>query len=166
MDILIVYSGKYGCTEKCAKILAEKLIGNVNLCDLNVIKEVELSKYEKVIIGGSIYGGRIRKEIQRFCEANLNVLTGKTLGLFICGMLEDQAEEELNNSFSSQLLTKARAKEFFGGELQVEKMSLPEKLIVKMVSKIDKNVPVFDTNQYISTVSEQRISNFASLMNE
>lgn len=166
MKTLVVYASKYGCTEKCAKILSEKLTGEVDLCDLKAAKVADLSKYEKVIVGGSIYVGKMPREVSDFCSANLHVLKDKSLGLFVCGMLEDQAEVELNNSFPSELLTKALAKEFFGGEFQFNKMKLLDRFIVRMVSKADKSRPAWDKNKNVSTISDQTITKFASSMND
>jgi hypothetical protein len=42
MNTLIVYATKYGCTEKCAVILSEKLTGKVDLCNLKGVKDVDL----------------------------------------------------------------------------------------------------------------------------
>ncbi|MDW7674701.1 MAG: flavodoxin domain-containing protein, partial [Bacillota bacterium] len=162
----IVYASKYGCTERCSRILSEKLIGEVDLCDLQISKIEDFSKYDKVIIGGSIYAGKVRKEVSNFCSANLTVLKEKSLGLFVCGMLEDQAEVELNNSFPSELISMALAKEFFGGEFQFKKMKITDKLIVKMVAKADKSRPKTDTSKDVSTISEQAITKFAALMNK
>ncbi|WP_366924504.1 flavodoxin domain-containing protein [Metallumcola ferriviriculae] len=165
MNTLVAYASKYGCTENCARMLSEKLTGEVDLCDLKTAKIVDLSKYDKVIVGGSIYAGKVRKEVSDFCSTNLNVLKEKNLGLFVCGMLEDQAEMELNNSYPSELLTKALVKEFMGGKFQFKKMKLPEKFIVKMVSKADKSRPALDTSKDVSTISEQTITRFAAAMN-
>lgn len=165
MKTLIAFATKYGATEKCATILSEKLTGKVDLCNLKEVKDIDLSPYDKVIIGGSIYAGRVRKEAHEFCSKNHHVLKEKKLGLFICGMLDDQAETELNHSFSQELLTTAVAKEFFGGEFQFKKMKFMEKFIVKMVSRTDKTRPVIDISQDISTISELAINRFANAMN-
>ena len=166
MKTLIAYATKYGCAEKCAGTLSEMLTGQVELCNLKTAKDIDFSKYEKIIIGGSIYAGKVRKEVTEFCSKNLNALKEKKLGLFVCGMLEDQAEVELNSSFPPELLARAITKEFFGGEFQFKKMKLSEKLIVKMVSKADKNRPALDTSKDVSTISEQTIIKFASSMND
>lgn len=165
MNTLIAYATKYGCTEKCAGILAEKLIGKVDLCDLRKETDIDLSKYDKVIVGGSVYVGKVRKEVAEFCSKNFNILKKKDLGLFVCGMLEDQAEEELTNSFPPQLLEKALAKGFFGGELQLKKMKLSEKFIVRMVSRVEKSSPALDMSKDVSTISEETINGFSALMN-
>jgi len=157
MNTLIIYATKYGCTEKCAEILSGKLSGKVDLCNLKTKKVPDLSQYDKVIFGGSVYMGKIQKEVSEFCSRNLNVLKDKKVGLFICAMREgDTAETELNTSFPEELLAKATAKESFGGEFILKKMSFMDRLIVKKVSKIDKDT---------SNILEENINRFAQLMN-
>ena len=62
MKTLIVFSSKYGMVERCAKIIAEKLGGAV-LENLRNNSDIKLSDYDTIIIGGSIYSGKIRDEI-------------------------------------------------------------------------------------------------------
>lgn len=157
MDTLIAFATKHGCTEKCAEILSGKLTGKVDLCNLKAVKDVDLSLYDRVIIGGSIYMGKIQKEVREFCTKNLDVLKGKRIGLFICCMRDGEiGEAQLNSSFPQELLSSAVAKEVFGGEFIFNKMNPLEKFIVKRVSKVDKD---------LSTISEKNISRFAQLMN-
>lgn len=165
MKTLIVYATKYGCTEKCATILSEKLKGDVALKNIKVAGTVDLVPYDKVIIGGSIYAGKIQREISDFCLKNMHQLKPKKVGLFVCGMLSDQAEMELNSSFPQELLANAIAKDFFGGEFRFKKMNFLERLIVKKVAKDDKNLPALDTGKDVSTISEDIINRFAQLMN-
>lgn len=156
MDTLLVYASKYGCTEKCAKLVAERLNGNVDMVNLKEKKEIDLSKYNKVIIGGSIYIGKIQKEVTEFCSKYLNTLKEKPIGLFICGLQKDAIETEINQNFPPELLEIAEAKEYFGGEFIFEKMNFMEKMIVKKVAK---------TNSDISEIQEDNINKFANVMN-
>ena len=59
MSILIAYATRYGCAEKFAKMLAEKLTGEVDLCNLVNDKQIDPASYDTVIVGGSMYMGRI-----------------------------------------------------------------------------------------------------------
>lgn len=157
MNTLIAYATKHGCTEKCASILSEKLTGEVELYNLKEIKNVDISKYDKVIIGGSIYIGKIQKEVSDFSLTRLNQLKEKKVGLFICGMREGKtAETELKDSFPTELYSMATARGVFGGEFIFKKMNFFERLIVKKVSKVEKDV---------SNISEENINEFAELMN-
>lgn len=157
MKTLVVYATKYGCTEKCAKMLAERLAGEVDLYNLKDINNIDLVQYEKVIIGGSVYIGRIRKEISEFCSKNLGILKEKKLGLFICCMRQGEtAETELKSSFPEEILAIAAAKEYFGGEFIFKNMSFMDRFIAKKVSKSDKDT---------STVSTENINKFAEYIN-
>lgn len=158
MKTLIVYGTKYGCTEKCARILSEKLTGEVDMYNLKGLKDVDISQYDKVIIGGSIHIGKIRKEVEEFCSEKLDELRSKKVGLFICCMRDGEtAKEELNNAFPKELLASAIAKEYFGGEFIFSKMKFLDRLIVKKVSKIDKDT---------SNINMENINRFAQMIND
>ncbi len=156
MNTLIVYSSKYGCTEKCAKLIKEKLNDEVVLINLKNVKEVDLSKYNKVIIGGSIYIGKIQKSVTEFCTKYLDQLVKKKIGLFICGMQDSEVmNTELNQNYPTELLKIAESKEWLGGEFLLDKMSFMDKLIVKKVSKVTSNK---------SNILEDKIIQFVQVM--
>jgi menaquinone-dependent protoporphyrinogen oxidase len=139
-------------------MLVDKLQGEVELHNLKKTRDIDLSRYNKIVIGGSIYIGKIQKEVTEFSSSNLNALKEKKIGLFICGMQEEEVvEKELKDSFPDELYSSAVAKEVFGGEFIFKKMNFFERLIIKKVSKIDKDV---------STVSEEKITRFAEVMNK
>lgn len=169
MNTLIIYGSKHGTTGKCAAMLSEKLAGKVDLHDLKLGAAPDLTKYDKVVIGGSIYAGRIQKEIMVFCAQNLNILKGKKLGLFICCMFPNHAEAQLNSAFPRELLSSAIAKESFGGEMRYSDMNFAEKAITKMVSKVvAKNNPTFSAMEMkkdLSMISVENIDKFAQLLN-
>lgn len=73
MKTAIVYATKYGCTKECAEILKTYLHGEVNILSAKADK-INLSQYDAVFIGGSVYMGKIQKEITQFCKRNLKQL--------------------------------------------------------------------------------------------
>lgn len=156
MSILIVYATKYGCTEKCAKKLSEKLNEEVELCNLNKAKKSNFSDYDKIIIGGSIYIGKIQKQVSEFCQKNLEALKHKKIGLFICGMNADGVDTQIRSFYPEELIKNAVIAENFGGEFIFSKMNFLEKVIVKKVSKIDKDT---------SNILEDNIDKLAEKMN-
>ena len=156
MSTLIVYASKYGCTEKCAKLIAGEIKDEVEIINLKQVKAINLSNYNKVIIGGSIYIGKIQKEVTEFCTKNLEELKQKKIGLFICGMVEGEAiNNELKQNFPLELLEMAIAKGYLGGEFLIDKMSFMDKVIVKKVSKVTANK---------SNILEDKIHEFAQAM--
>lgn len=77
------------------------------LCDLSG-NCPDPAKYDQVIVGGSVYAGKIRKPVTRFCSENIDTLKGKKLGLFICGMADgDGVRKQLESSFPKELLAAA-----------------------------------------------------------
>lgn len=157
MNTLIVYASKYGCTEKCTELLSKKLIGEVEIINLKQVSDIDISKYEKIIIGGSIYIGKIQKEVTEFCSKSLDKLKEKRIGLFICGMQEEETvTTEFNQNFNPELIEIANAKEHFGGEFNFDKMNFIEKLIVKKISKVTSSK---------SNILENNIKKFAQEMN-
>jgi len=157
MKTLVVYGTKYGCTERCAKLLSEKLEGNVDLCNVKVRKSLDISQYSKVVIGSSVYIGKIQKEVSDFCNNNLEALKKKRVGLFICCMRDGEiAEKEIIDSFPKELLKVAVSTDFFGGEFIFEKMSFLDRIVAKKVAKVHKDM---------SSIDEEKIIKFAKIMN-
>lgn len=135
MNTLIIYGSKYGYTEECVKKLSKKLIGAVDAVNIKKDKVPNLSTYNNVIIGGSIYIGQIQKEIKKFCTDNAEVLKEKRIGLFICCGFEENFQEHIKNAFNKELIDTAVTKKCFGGQLNIEKMNFIDKVITKMVAK-------------------------------
>lgn len=136
MKTLIVYATKYGCSEKCAKLLSEKILGEADLVNITKNSTPDLSLYEKVIIGGPIYMGVMNSNITEYCNNNLDSLKNKKLALFVCSMFGDnRAEENMQKAFPEDLKNIAVSMKLFGGELNISKMKFMDKLIAKMVSK-------------------------------
>ncbi|MGV8147194.1 MAG: flavodoxin domain-containing protein [Alkaliphilus sp.] len=166
MNTIIIYATKYGSTEKCAMILSKHLGGNVDLHNLKTDNDIDLSKYDKVIIGSSVYIGQIRKEVKEFCTNKINELKNKKIGFFICCMAEGaEALSQIENNFPKELLGNAIAKGHFGGAFSFDKMNFIEKFTVKMVSKKDEKKEPIDGKKNISNLSEDRIKKFAEMMN-
>ena len=166
MNTLIAYATKYGSSEKCAKILSQSLTGNVDLCNLKTEKDLDLSKYNIIIIGSSIYIGQIRKEAKEFCTNKLEELRNKKIGLYICCMREgEEALVQTKNAFPKELFDNAVAKEYFGGEFSFNKMNFLEKFVVKMVSKKNENKEPLDIKKNISNLSEDKIRKFTQVIN-
>jgi len=136
MKTLIVYASKYGCTADCAAKLKNLLTGDVTLADINKVSP-NVHEFDTVIIGGSVYIGKVSKKLKAFCENNLSELLKKQVGIFLCCALADQANEVLTSNFPPTLLTHSKATKTFGSEARLGKMSFLDKTIIKAVTKGD-----------------------------
>ncbi len=132
---LVVYDSYTGTTEKCAKMLAE-LLQNADLVNLSNQKVSKLEDYDCVVIGSYIHAGKISKKVKRFCQENLEKLKGKKIGIYLCMLREqDGLEEYIPSNFDQQLLSYVKVKDFFGGELNYDKMNFVFRFILKQIEK-------------------------------
>lgn len=158
MNTLILYGSKHGCTETCAQMLADRLSGEVDRINVNQKTDVDLSKYDTVVVGSPVYVGQILKEVRAFTDTYLNELKEKRLGLFICGMQEEHTlREELETDYPEELREAALVRACFGGEYHFDTMNLVEKMIIRKVAKVKTDV---------SEIREETISAFAHTMND
>lgn len=135
MKTLIAYASKYGCTESCARKLADGLGPNVDVHNLSSDPNVDLAPYQKVVVGSPIYVGKILPAVRSFVEDNHSELLQKTIGLFICGANKDQASEQLKQAFPAALLQHATATGCFGYEIHMSKLSFLERLAMRVIMK-------------------------------
>jgi menaquinone-dependent protoporphyrinogen oxidase len=136
---LIAYSSTLGCTEQCASKLKEGLGAGVELIRISRRTKFDLEPYESIIIGGSIHAGMIQRSVFRFCEIYLDSLLQKQVGLFVCCMDPDADEKELiARAFPERLVEHALASGFFGGELNIKKMNLLQKIMTRKAARLQK----------------------------
>jgi menaquinone-dependent protoporphyrinogen oxidase len=150
MKTAIIYSTTQGTTEKVANYIAEKL----NDKDVDIIKlqkrkkNINLDRYERIILGGSIYLGDIQTVMSKFCNDNFDVLLTKTIGLFACGIERElvRQDSELEMAFPRKLYKHALATAFVGGEIIFDKLNPTQKFISKNMFKINDSVEFFEYN--------------------
>ncbi len=141
MKILIAYAGKSGTTEKCAKLLGEKLPG-ASVVNLN-LETPEIGGFNTVIVGGSIRMGQLHKKAKNFIEQNSQSLKTKRTAYFICCGFTGNAPKLFSDNFSKELLDRAVDHECFGGEMKLENLHGFDRFIAGMVAKSGegKNTP-------------------------
>ena len=136
---LIAYSTTLGCTEQCASKLKDGLGNEVELVRISQRRRYILKDYDIVIVGGSIHEGMIQRSVHKFCESHLEELLTKQVGLFICCMDPDANEKELiHKAFPEKLVHHALASGFFGGELNIKKMNLLQKIMTRKAARLQK----------------------------
>ena len=139
MKTLIAYSTTLGCTEQCASKLKEDLGEGVEMVRISSRRRYDLSKHDTIIVGGSIHEGMIQRSVYKFCESNLDILLKKQVGLFVCCMDPDANEQELiKRAFPPKLVEHALASGFFGGELNIKKMNLLQKIMTRKAARLQK----------------------------
>lgn len=157
MKTLILYYSKYGTTEKCAKMLADKIEGGADIVGYKQRKSADLDKYGMIIIGAPVYMGMLKK-MKSFCEKNLQKLLTKKIGLFICHMDNDTPmDEKISGYFPQELIDHATSVMGFGGAYNTESMGKFDRYIYEKVAKESGEKDLF---RY------EAIDDFAAAMNK
>ncbi|MGO9309878.1 MAG: flavodoxin domain-containing protein [Spirochaetia bacterium] len=132
MRTLIAYRTKYGTAAACARTLAEKIGGETALADLADARDVNLREYDVVIIGGSIYAGKLQRKVVSFCEKNRRILLQRPVGIFLCCLYEgEEAILQLQSAFPDWLLAHAFARALPGGEVHYDRLTFLDRLLVR-----------------------------------
>ncbi len=131
MKNCILFTTKHGSTEKAALLLKEKLKAETDIINLKKVKNPGISDYDTVILGASIYMGKIQKQMRKFIQEHINELLKKKIALFIMAGQKEKAQETLRNNFPTALSDHATAKDHFGHEMILEKMNFIEKAATK-----------------------------------
>ena len=154
MKTLILFATKHGATRETAKRIANKIPSAV-LQDLKQDGIPALTDYDCVIIGSSIYVGSIRKEAKAFLAQNADKLKEKKLGLFLCGLQEDEEKQFFASNFPPDILTSAKATSFPGGIFDPKKAGFMERFVIKVVAKLP---------DYTDRIDNAKIDRFAEEM--
>ena len=141
MKTAIIYQTKHGYAEKCAKSLKEGICCETELFDLGKKGErPDLDQFSMVILGGSVYAGKLQKEILDYWEANKEKLLEKKIALFSCNMTQgEENEKQLSKIFPEEILAKSFCTLSLGGKFDFSKLNFLEKMIVKKVAKVESD---------------------------
>lgn len=139
--ILVAYASKYGATREIAKRIGRVLSNaglEVEVCDIEEVQT--LDPFQGVVLGSAVYAGNWRKEAAEFLQENEKALAQRLVWLFSSGPTGEGDPVELMQGwrFPEALQPIAEKIEprqiaFFHGELDMENLNLPEKLIVKAI---------------------------------
>lgn len=136
MRTIIIYTTKYGFTERMAGLLKVKLGPDTSLVNLAKETPPPLELYDVVVLGGSIYFGKVQKKLTAYMTKHLDELEKKKLGLFVSAGLPDREakEKELLQAFPHSLRGVACCMEVLGDEIIFNKLSVLDRLITRVVS--------------------------------
>lgn len=157
MKSILIYATKYGSAAEVANRIKTELGEETELCNIMKSSVPPLNAYDTVILGGSIYIGRVQKQITEYCSGHLSELLKKNVGLFLCAgeTKEDAQQKEIQTNFPETLYQHAAAKEVLGYAYSFEKMKFFDKVIMKKM-KGDS----ISTAEYY----DERIASFAQAL--
>ncbi len=162
-NIVIIYSTTDGHTrEICSRlqIIIEQDGHQVTLIPIEDASEVELNKFNKIVIGASIRYGKHSKMIYEFISNNQKILDEKPNAFFSVNVVArkpDKNRPETNpylKKFLSQISWKPKELAVFAGKIDYQKYTIFDRLMIRMIMWITKgptdpkaNIEFTDWNQ-------------------
>ena len=161
MKTLIAYASRTGASEKCARMLAER-IPDSTLCDL-CREKPDPNAYEQVIVGGGVRMGALHVDARQYLDGCKPVLLQKRLGLYLCAGFAEKAGEIFANNVDPELRAHAVACECFGGEIDMGKLRGFDRLITKMALRSFKDA---EGRAAMPRLLPERVEAFAAKFSE
>ncbi|MEA4977906.1 MAG: flavodoxin domain-containing protein [Methanomassiliicoccaceae archaeon] len=121
-ETVVIYASKLGSTGKTAHYIAEEL--GADIFDLKEQSIIDLSRFDRVIIGTGIYAGKPNKLVASFIQHNKGQLDGRNVGLFLCCAFRDDEAAAQCETVSKELGI-GDAVFFSGVRKQLRKGQLP-----------------------------------------
>ena len=164
---LIIYSTTDGHTKKiCQRIKNFLTDGNlVELLSLEDSKKVDLSNFEKIIIGASIRYGKHSKELYKFINLNKNILDQKKSAFFSVNVVARKPEKNTaeTNPYINKFLKISKWKpnkiSVFAGKVDYPNYNFFDKYIIKFIMFITKGPT--DTSQSYEFTDWLKVDDFS-----
>jgi len=138
MKGIVIYKGKYGATKQYAKSLGGEL--GLPVEDSKDIKEIELSYYNFLLIGTSVYIGKL--QIQKWLKDNIAYLHGKKIFLFQVAATPPEEKEKrqaYNRASIPEEILKNCEFYFLPGRMIMQKLSWKDRFMLKMGARLTKD---------------------------
>ena len=166
-SFLIIYSSTDGHT----KIICERITnflkdGNlVELISLEDANKIDLTNFEKIIIGASIRYGKHSRKLYDFINLNNNILSQKHNAFFSVNVVARKPEKNTaeTNPYINKFLKISKLKpnkiEVFGGKVDYPNYSFFDKYVIKFIMFVTKGPT--DTSQSYEFTDWSKVDDFS-----
>tara|TARA_B100001057_G_C22665955_1_gene877838 strand:+ start:450 stop:974 length:525 start_codon:yes stop_codon:yes gene_type:complete len=167
MGCIIIYSSTDGHT----KIICEKIknnfknINDITLVSLRESANLDLSKFDQIIIGASIRYGKHSNDLYKFIEFNKKILEQKKTAFFSVNVVARKPEKNSpeTNPYIKKFLRisdwKPDKVAVFAGKVDYPNYNFFDKYIIKLIMFITKG-PI-DTSQSYEFTDWSKVDGFA-----
>jgi menaquinone-dependent protoporphyrinogen oxidase len=139
VKVLVAYASKYGATAEIAEKVGQVLTEAGLSADVLPADRVgDLAPYKATVLGSAVYVGQWRKEAAAFLEANESTLAGQPVWFFSSGPTGEGDPVELMKGWrfpeaQQPIADRIQPRDiaFFHGVLDMKKLGLAEKLVIK-----------------------------------
>ena len=164
---LIIYSSTDGHTKTiCKRIIDFLKDGNIaRLVSLDEAKNLNLSEFDKIIIGASIRYGKHSKELYKFIKLNKKILEEKKSIFFSVNVVARKPEKNspTTNPYLIKFLGKTNWEPknlgVFAGKIEYPKYNFIDKYAIKFIMWVTKGPT--DTSQTYEFTNWEEVENFA-----
>ena len=164
---LIIYSSTDGHTKAICKRIIDFLKdrNKARLVSLDEAKDLNLSVFDKIIIGASIRYGKHSEELYKFIELNKNILDEKESVFFSVNVVARKPEKNTpdKNPYIKNFLkiSKWKPKKIgvFAGKVDYPNYNFFDKYIIKLIMFITSG-PI-DTSQSYEFTDWSKVEDFA-----
>jgi len=172
-NIVIIYSTTDGHTrEICSRLqkIIEQENHQVTLIPIEDASEVELNKFNKIVIGASIRYGKHSKKIYDFISNNQHILDEKPNAFFSVNVVArkpDKNRPETNpylKKFLSQISWKPKELAVFAGKIDYQKYTTVDRLMIRMIMWMTKGPT--DPKANIEFTDWNQVNNFGQLISK
>ena len=166
-SFLFIYSSTDGHTKKiCDRIKNFLNDGNlIELVSIEDAKKIDLSSFEKIIIGASIRYGKHSKELYKFIKLNKDILDQKECAFFSVNVVARKPEKNTaeTNPYVNKFLKISKWKpnkiSVFAGKVDYPNYNFYDKYIIKFIMFIT-NGPT-DTSQSYEFTDWSKVDDFS-----
>ena len=167
LGFLIIYSSTDGHT----KTICERIINSLNeidsakLVSLKEAMKLDLSNFDKIIIGASIRYGKHSNELYKFIEKNKNILEQKQSVFFSVNVVARKPEKNTaeTNPYIKKFLKisnwKPKNIRVFAGKVDYPNYNFFDKYVIKFIMFMTKGPT--DTSQSYEFTEWSKVDDFA-----
>ena len=149
MRLLIVFDTYRGHTRRVMRALAEALPG-AQVCDLRRMEPVSPVDFDRIILGGPVYLGKLTRRLSEYMRQYGEVLVKRELGIFLSCLLLDSAARQMQETFPPAIFAAAQCRAFIGGRL--------DSPVGRVVAKLVDDEPL--VTEEIARASLQQLIDF------
>ena len=143
---LIIYSTTDGQTKNICSRIGKFLSNDIpsKILSISEVKNDDIEKYDRVIIGASIRYGKHRKELFEFIETNLDELTKKDNAFFSVNVVARKSEKNTpeTNPYMQKFLLKTswvpQRLAVFAGKIDYPKYNFFDKQMIRFIMWVTK----------------------------
>jgi len=163
MNSIIAYKGKYGATKQYAQWLAEEL--NFPACSIEDLDENKLESFDLVIIGTSVYIGKL--QVSKWLQKNAHVLKNKKLFLFlVSGTPPDEKEkliEYIRAGVPKEILENCHIS-FLHGKMVYKNLGWLDKFLLKAGARMVRAKKPAEAQRMITDFNDVKKENLSQLI--